>query len=139
MPTQVVSRTWLGLTPQGGCWHQQLHFSGEAIANRSHCTQPHATVQIGNLTTFIGGGHGALYWDLVLAHGLDSHPPAVAASTVLFDRTFKFSCRSDSGEVAVVVVSEWATGLHQWSKEIRVVQACPPGVWFHLAVNVAPC
>ena len=134
-----VSRSWKSLQDAGSaggnsqhaCWSQQLRFRvpHDAQAPKElHEMAPLALVQLGNVSTVIGGAlDGFLPWTLhkALVHSTGSW------------RMFHMPCFWSVGTVnqAAVIVTERVAKSDGMIRHIHLARSCDG--WTHMAVNIA--
>lgn len=146
-----VSRTYHPDTGLGHpCWDQTVRFHS-VDSNMAQPPVPSAVAGVvisGTIEAVIGGvaetssDDSRVRWMLSEGRAPDasqgSSSTSTSSTTVGNSRRWTYWLNCDDGEShAVATVETTAESAAAWAMRIRLVRTCP-GVWSHLAVNVAP-
>ena len=144
-----VSRTYHSDTGLGHpCWDQTVRFQS-VDSNMAQPPIPSAVAGVvisGTTETVLGGlavtssDDSRVRWNLTGGRAPDASQRSSitsTSSTRVGNRwTYSLGC-SDGKSHAIATVATTAESAVAWTLRVRLVRTCP-GVWSHLAVNVAP-
>eukprot|EP01043_Picozoa_sp_COSAG02_P071925 COSAG02_NODE_13344_length_1406_cov_4.790360_2_plen_210_part_00 len=145
-----VSRTWHSDTGLGHpCWDQTVRFQS-VDSSMAQLPVPSAVagVVISGATEAVIGGlsdetssdDSRVRWKLTGGRAPDASQGSSSTSTSSTSGvnrwTYWLSC-GDGESHAIATVATTADSATAWTLRVRLVRTCP-GVWSHLAVNVAP-
>ena len=146
-----VSRTWHLSGLGHPCWDQTLRFEtvGGSVTRMPVPFAVTAVVISGSSETVLGdvssdcdSNDARERWQLTEGRAPDASERSSISSTssskvgLSNRRTYWLQCASDDAHAVATVTTKQADSA-VWTVRVRLVRTCP-GVWSHMAVNVAP-